>query len=95
MLYLLLRAENIHQVRDMRLCLDFTLIRHSNPHLESLPETTYTSQRRRCAEPLLIHPPLHTLRRPSTDRHHNIWKGMQALCKNKEGDCGVTSAATG
>jgi hypothetical protein len=95
MLYSLLRAENIHQVHDLVNIPDHFLTRHSNPHLESLPETTHTRQRCRCTEPLLLHPSLYTLRRSSTDWHHNFWKGMQTLCKDKEGDRSVAPTAVG
>lgn len=73
----------------------FFLTRHSDPHLKSLPETTHTSQCRRCTKSLLLHPPLNTFGWSSTDWYHNIWKGMQTFCKNKEGDCGVAPTAPG
>ena len=48
---------------------------------------------RRCTESLLLHPPLNTFGWSSTDWYHNIWKGMQTFCKNKEGDCCVAPTA--
>lgn len=71
------------------------LTRHSYTNLKPLSKTADTSQRRRRTESMLLHASLYTLRWTVTDRCHDIWKGLQAICKDKEGDRGFSTNTIG
>jgi hypothetical protein len=72
-----------------------SLTRHSHTDLESLPQTTYTSQCRRCPKSLFLHSVIHILRRSATNWCHDIRERMQAFCADTEGNRGITPATVG
>jgi hypothetical protein len=64
------------------------------PNLQPMSPPADPSERRRCPESMFLHPPIYPFRWALTNRRYNIWKGLQAICKNTTGDRSFTSTAS-